>query len=35
MTKPIDLVELRKQIKEDIFNVYLYIKRIYIEDVEK
>ena len=34
MTKPIDLIELRKQIKEGIFNVYLYRKRVYIEDVE-
>ena len=34
MTKPIDLVELRRQIKEGIFNVYLYRKRVYIEDVE-
>ena len=35
MTKPIDLIELRKQIKEGIFNVYLYRKRVYIEDAEK
>ena len=34
MTKPIDLIELRKQIKEGIFNVYLYRKRVYIEDAE-
>ena len=34
MTKPIDLTELRRQIKEGIFNVYLYRKRVYIEDAE-
>ena len=34
MKKPIDVVELRKQIKKGIFNVYLYRKRIYIEDAE-
>ena len=34
MAKPIDLIELRKQIKEGIFKVYLYRKRVYIEDVE-
>lgn len=34
MTKPIDLIELRKQIKEGIFNVYLYRKRVYIEDAD-
>lgn len=34
MTKPIDLIELRKQIKEGIFNVYLYRNRVYIEDAE-
>ena len=34
MKKPIDIVELRKQIKKGIFNVYLYRKRIYIEDAE-
>ena len=34
MTKPIDLVELRKQIKEGIFKVYLYRHRVYIEDAE-
>ena len=34
MTKPIDLIELRRQIKEGIFNVYLYRKRVYIEDAE-
>ena len=34
MTKPIDLIELRKQIKEGIFNVYLYRHKVYIEDAE-
>ena len=34
MKKPIDIVELRKQIKEGIFNIYLYRKKIYIEDTE-
>ena len=34
MTKPIDLIELRKQIKEGIFNVYLHRKKVYIEDAE-
>ena len=34
MTKPIDLIELRKQIKEGIFKVYLYRKKVYIEDAE-
>lgn len=34
MTKPIDLIELRKQIKEGILNVYLFRNKIYIEDVE-
>lgn len=34
MTKPIDLIELRKQIKEGIFNVYLYREKVYIEDVD-
>ena len=34
MTKPIDLIELRKQIKEGVFNVYLYRKKVYIEDAE-
>ena len=34
MTKPIDLVELRKQSKEGIFKVYLYRHRVYIEDAE-
>ena len=34
VTKPIDLIELRRQIKEGIFNVYLYRKRVYIEDAE-
>ena len=34
MTKPIDLIELRKQIKEGVFKVYLYRKKIYIEDAE-
>ena len=34
MKKPIDIVELRKQIKEGIFNVDIYRKRIYIEDAE-
>ena len=34
MTKPIDLIELRKQIKEGIFNVYLNRKKVYIEDVD-
>ena len=34
MTKPIDLIELRKQIKEGIFNVYLYREKVYIKDVD-
>ena len=34
MTKPIDLIELRKQIKEGIFKVYLYRKKVYIADAE-
>lgn len=34
MTKPIDLIELRKQIKEGVFKVYLYRHRVYIEDAE-
>ena len=34
MTKPIDLIELRKQIKEGIFKVYLDRRRVYIEDAE-
>ena len=34
MKKPIDLIELRKQIKEGIFNVYIYRRKIYIEDAE-
>lgn len=34
MKKPIDLIELRRQIKEGIFNVYLYRKKVYIEDAE-
>ena len=34
MTKPIDLIELRRQIKEGIFKVYLYKHRVYIEDVD-
>lgn len=34
MTKLIDLIELRKQIKEGIFNVYLYREKVYIEDVD-
>ena len=34
MTKPIDLIELRKQIKEGIFKVYLYREKVYIEDAE-
>lgn len=34
MTKPIDLIELRNQIKEGIFNVYLYRKKVYIEDAD-
>lgn len=34
MKKPIDLVELRKQIKEGVFNVYIYRKKIFIEDAE-
>ena len=34
MTKPIDLIELRKQIKEGVFKVYLYRKKVYIEDAE-
>lgn len=34
MTKPIDLIELRRQIKEGIFNVYLYRNRVYIEDAD-
>ena len=33
-TKPIDLIELRKQIQEGIFNVYLYREKDYIEDVD-
>ena len=34
MTNPIDLIELRKQIKEGIFKVYLYREKVYIEDAE-
>ena len=34
MTKPIDLMELRKQIEEGVFKVYLYRHRVYIEDAE-
>lgn len=34
MTKPIDLIELRRQIKEGVFNVYLYRNRVYIEDAD-
>ena len=34
MTRPIDLIELRKQIKEGVFKVYLYRHRVYIEDAE-
>ena len=34
VTKPIDLMELRKQIKEGIFNVYLYREKVYIEDAD-
>ena len=34
MTKPIDLIELRKRIKEGVFKVYLYRHRVYIEDAE-
>ena len=34
MKKPIDIVELRKQIKKGIFNVYIYSKKIFIEDAE-
>lgn len=34
MKKPIDIIELRKQIKEGIFNVYIYRKKIFIEDAE-
>lgn len=34
MTKPIDLIELRKQIKDGIFAVYLFRNRVYIEDAE-
>ena len=34
MTKPINLIELRRQIKEGVFNVYLYRKKVYIEDAE-
>lgn len=34
MTKPIDLIELRKQIKEGVLKVYLYRHRVYIEDTE-
>ena len=34
MTKPIDLIELRRQIKEGVFKVYLYRKKVYIEDAE-
>ena len=34
MTRPIDLIELRKQIKEGIFKVYLYRKKVYIEDAD-
>lgn len=33
MKKPIDIIKLRKQIKEGIFNIYLY-KKIYIEDTK-
>ena len=34
MTKPIDLIELRKQIKEGVFKVYLYRNKVFIEDAE-
>ena len=34
MTKPIDLIELRRQIKEGVFKVYLYRKKVYIEGAE-
>ena len=34
MTKPIDLIELRRQIKEGAFKVYLYRKKVYIEDAD-
>lgn len=34
MKKPIDIIELRKQIKEGIFNVYIHRKKIFIEDAE-
>ena len=34
MSKPIDLIELRRQIKEGIFNVYLYRNQVYIEDAD-
>ena len=34
MTKPIDLIELRKQIKEGVFKVYLYRKKVFIEDAK-
>lgn len=34
MSKPIDLIELRRQIKEGIFNVCLYRNKVYIEDAE-
>ena len=34
MTKPIDLVELRQQIRDGIFQVYMSRNRIYIKDAE-
>lgn len=34
MSKSIDLIELRRQIKEGIFNVYLYRNQVYIEDAD-
>ena len=34
MARPIGLIELRKQIKEGIFNVYLYREKVYIEDAD-
>lgn len=34
MTKPIDLIELRNQIKDGILQVYMSRNRIYIKDSE-
>lgn len=34
VTKPIDLIELRKQIRDGILQVYMSRNRIYIKDSE-